>query len=82
MVQVGLLGGELNLSLVSLVAKVATITGSSTGTVLSTEEVAKLARDGILTPIPVTEISYSKAPEALMLLRDGKVTGRLVLTRS
>ncbi|KIX98592.1 uncharacterized protein Z520_05893 [Fonsecaea multimorphosa CBS 102226] len=80
MVQVGLLGGELNLSLVGLVAREATIMGSTTGNIGHMEELVRLAKEGRLAPIPVTAIPRARAHEALMLLRDGKVTGRLVLT--
>jgi alcohol dehydrogenase, propanol-preferring len=80
MVQVGLLGGELNISLVGLVAKSATIMGSSTGTIREIEKLIQMAKDGRVAPIPVTTMPRERAWEALMLLRDGKVTGRLVLT--
>lgn len=80
MVQVGLLGGELRLSLVGLIGKEATIMGSTTGNVKHMEELVRLAKEGVLAPIPVTTVPRARADEALMLLRDGKVTGRLVLT--
>jgi alcohol dehydrogenase/propanol-preferring alcohol dehydrogenase len=80
MVQVGLLGGELNLSLVGLVAKAATIIGSSTGTVKHLEEVTRLAQQKRLARIPITTMPKDQANEALTLLRQGKVVGRLVLT--
>lgn len=80
MVQVGLLGGELKLSLVGLIGKQATIMGSTTGNVEHMEELVRLAKEGLLASIPVTTIPRARAHEALMLLRSGKVTGRLVLT--
>jgi alcohol dehydrogenase/propanol-preferring alcohol dehydrogenase len=42
--------------------------------------VARLAREGRLAPIPVTELPRDQANAAMLRLRDGQVTGRLVLT--
>jgi alcohol dehydrogenase, propanol-preferring len=80
MVQVGVFGGELTLSLVGLIFRATTIMGNNTGTLADLRDVARLARDGKLAPIPVTCLPKRDANEALMRLRDGKVTGRLVLT--
>ena len=82
MVCVGVMGGELNLSLVGMVFKAATVMGNNTGTPANLREVASLAREGKLAPIPVTTMPWDEANDALMQLRDGKVTGRMVLTRS
>lgn len=79
MVCVGVMGGELNISLVGMIFKAATIMGNNTGTVAHLEEVAKLAREGKLAPIPITVVPRGEAHDALMKLRDGKVTGRIVL---
>lgn len=79
MVQVGVMGGELNLSLVGLIFKAATIMGNNTGNVTHLREVAKLAQEGKLAPIPITVVPRDEAYDALMRLRDGKVTGRIVL---
>lgn len=79
MVQVGVMGGELNLSLVGMIFKAATIMGNNTGNVAHLREVAKLAQDGKLAPIPITVVPRDEAYDALMRLRDGKVTGRIVL---
>ena len=79
MVSVGLLGGEFKVSLVNLMIKATRVLGNYTGNPQHLRDVAKFAREGKLTPIPVTEISWDEANDALMRLRDGKVTGRLVL---
>ena len=42
-------------------------------------ELVSLAQSGRLDALPVTEVPQSHANEALMRLRDGQVTGRLVL---
>ena len=80
MVQVGVFGGQLTLSLIGLIFKAATVMGSNTGTPADLREVTRLARDGKLAPIPVTTMHRDEANEALGRLRDGRVTGRLVLT--
>ena len=79
MVQVGVMGGELKLSLVDLVLKAVTVMGISTGNPADLREVACLARDGKLLPIPTTTVPWDEANNALIRLRDGQVTGRLVL---
>ena len=82
MVQVGVMGGELNLSLVGLIFKAATIMGNNTGTPAHLSEVASFAREGKLLPIPITKLPWDDANSAIMRLRDGQITGRLVLSRS
>lgn len=80
MVQVGVFGGEINLSLIGLIFRATTIKGNNTGSVADLHEVARLAREGKLAPLPVTRLPKDEANAALMRLRDGRVTGRLVLT--
>jgi alcohol dehydrogenase/propanol-preferring alcohol dehydrogenase len=80
MVQVGVFGGELNVSLIGLIFRAATIMGNNTGNLADLHEVARLARDGRLAAIPVTTLPKDQANAALMRLRSGAVTGRLVLT--
>lgn len=82
MVQVGVMGGELNLSLVSLIFKGATIMGNNTGNLAALNEVSRLARNGKLLPIPITAVPWDEANSALMQLKDGRVNGRLILTQS
>ena len=80
MVQVGIFGGEITLPLIGFIFRANAIMGSLTGTVGDLHEVARLARDGKLAPLPVTTVPKDEANAALMRLRDGRVTGRLVLT--
>jgi alcohol dehydrogenase/propanol-preferring alcohol dehydrogenase len=80
MVQVGVFGGELTLSLIGLIFRATSIMGSNTGNLADLREVARLAREGKLAPIPVATMPRDEANDALMRLRDGRVTGRLVLT--
>ena len=80
MIQVGVFGGELTLPLIGLIFRATTIMGSNTGNPAELREVARLAREGKLAPIPITTLPRDEANNALMRLRDGQVTGRLVLT--
>lgn len=82
MVQIGIMGGEFKVSLVTLLFKAATIMSSLTGNPANLREVVSLAKEGKLAPIPVTTIPWDEADSAIRRLREGKVTGRLVLTRS
>jgi propanol-preferring alcohol dehydrogenase len=43
------------------------------------KDVVALAQTGAIEPIPITRMPKSRANEALTLLHDGKVTGRIVL---
>ncbi|KAK5062646.1 hypothetical protein LTR84_004719 [Exophiala bonariae] len=79
MVAIGLAGGEINLSLVDMIFKSVTIVGNITGTPRNLRDVTQLAKEGKLAPVPVTRIPWDQANEALNQLRDGKVSGRLIL---
>lgn len=80
MVQVGVMGGELNLSLVGMIFKAATISFNNTGTPAHLREVVRMANEGKLAPLPVTTMAWDEANAALARLREGKVIGRLVLS--
>jgi alcohol dehydrogenase/propanol-preferring alcohol dehydrogenase len=82
MVQVGVMGGELTLSLVGVIFKAVTIYGNNTGNLGHLQDVAAFAREDKLESIPITTIPWEEANSALMLLRDGKITGRMVLTKN
>lgn len=79
MVAVGLAGGEIEVSLVNMIFKAITLVGNITGTLQTLRDVTQLAKDGKLAPIPVATVSWEQANEALDQLRQGKVTGRLIL---
>jgi len=79
LVQVGLFGGELSLPLPLMAIRALTVQGSYVGNPKELRELVKLAQEGRLPPLPVTTVPQSQANDALMRLRDGKVTGRLVL---
>ncbi len=79
LVQVGLFGGELSLPLPLMPIRALTVQGSYVGTVKDLRGLVALAQSGKVPPIPVTTLPQNEADTALMRLRAGQVTGRLVL---
>ena len=79
LVQVGLFGGELSLPLPLMAIRALTVQGSYVGNPKELRELVALAQKGDLQPLPVATVPQREANDALMRLRDGKVTGRLVL---
>lgn len=79
LIQVGLFGGELMLPLPVMAMRALTVQGSYVGNPKELRALVKLAQDGDLQALPVATVPQSQANDALMRLRDGKVTGRLVL---
>jgi propanol-preferring alcohol dehydrogenase len=79
LVQVGLFGGELTIALPLMAIRALTVQGSYVGTVRDLRELVELAQSGRLAALPVATVPQREANDALMRLRDGKVTGRLVL---
>ena len=80
LIQVGLFGGELSLPLPVMAMRGLTVQGSYVGNPKELRALIELAQGGKLRKMPITEMKQSDANEALMRLRDGKVTGRVVLT--
>lgn len=79
LVQVGLFGGELMLPLPLMAMRALTVQGSFVGNPKDLRAVVRLAQEGKLAPLPVTTVPQREANAALMRLKEGKVTGRLVL---
>ena len=79
LVQVGLFGGELSLPLPLMAIRALTVQGSYVGNPKELRELVGLAQQGKLDKVPVRTVPQDQAFDALMRLRDGKVTGRLVL---
>jgi alcohol dehydrogenase/propanol-preferring alcohol dehydrogenase len=80
LVQVGLFGGELSLPLPLMAMKAVTVQGSYVGNPKELRALVKIAQGGALPPIPITREPLAHADSALMRLRAGQVTGRIVLT--
>ena len=79
LIQVGLFGGELSLPLPLMAMRALTVQGSYVGNPKELRALVALAQAGTLEALPVAMVPQSHANEALMRLRDGHVTGRLVL---
>lgn len=80
LVIVGVSGGELTVSLAGLVFRAHSVEGTNTGSVQDLRDVIALANEGKLPPTPVAIMPKNCANEALRALKQGKITGRLVLT--
>jgi propanol-preferring alcohol dehydrogenase len=79
LIQVGLFGGEMNVPLPLMPIRALTIQGSYVGNPKELRALVKLAQDGGMQALPVEEVPQNQANAALMRLREGRVTGRLVL---
>jgi alcohol dehydrogenase/propanol-preferring alcohol dehydrogenase len=79
LIQVGLFGGELSLPLPLMAMRALTIQGSYVGNPVELRELVALAQSGKVPALPVETVPQSEANAALMRLRDGRVTGRIVL---
>ncbi|EFX06291.1 alcohol dehydrogenase [Grosmannia clavigera kw1407] len=80
-VQVGVMGGSLELSLVGNIFKGLTISSNITGNLADLHALVKMAKDGKLAPVPVQKMDWNDVNEAMGLLKAGKVTGRVVLVK-
>ena len=78
-VLVGLFGGELKLSLVSMPTRAYKLIGSYTGTLSDMIELVSLARRGVIKPVVSNRFKLDQATDALTMLRDGKILGRGVI---
>ena len=79
LIQVGLFGGELRLPLPLMAIRALTVQGSYVGTPGDLRALVALARRGDLPAMPIEEVPMPTADAALTRLREGRVTGRLVL---
>jgi alcohol dehydrogenase, propanol-preferring len=80
LIQVGLFGGELVVPLPFMPQRALTIQGSYVGSVKELRELVGIAQKQSLPAIPITREPLNQAHNALQRLREGKVTGRVVLT--
>jgi alcohol dehydrogenase/propanol-preferring alcohol dehydrogenase len=79
LVQVGFFGGELTLPLPLMPLRALTVQGSYVGSPADLRELVALGGTGKLPPIPLTSAPQSSVNNVLCDLRDGKITGRVVL---
>jgi len=79
LVLVGLFGGELKLSLVSMPTRAYRLIGSYTGTLSDMAELVSLAKRGVIKPLVSNRFKLGQATEALTMLKEGKILGRGVI---
>ena len=79
LVMVGLFGGELKLSLVSMPTRAYRLIGSYTGTLSDMTELVSLAKRGVIKPLVSNRFKLNEATEALTMLKEGKIVGRGVI---
>jgi D-arabinose 1-dehydrogenase-like Zn-dependent alcohol dehydrogenase len=78
LILVGLYGGEIPLSVGSLILRALTVQGSHLGSVTELREVVTLARQGKLQPIPIQTRPLSEVSQTLDELKAGTIIGRVV----
>ena len=76
---IGLFGGVMSMPLPMFPLRALTLVGSYVGTLAEAEEMMALVRAGKIEPIPVATRPLSLASRTLDDLRQGKITGRVVL---
>jgi propanol-preferring alcohol dehydrogenase len=79
LVLVGLFGGELKLSLVTMPTRAYSLIGSYTGSLDDLVELVSLAERGVIKPVVSSRFKLNQAGEALQMLKDGKIVGRGVI---
>jgi propanol-preferring alcohol dehydrogenase len=79
LVLVGLFGGELKLSLITMPTRAYKIIGSYTGSISEMVELVSLAKRGVIKPVISEQFKLEQATEALSKLKDGKIMGRGVI---
>jgi D-arabinose 1-dehydrogenase-like Zn-dependent alcohol dehydrogenase len=79
-VTVGLFGGELRFPLPALAVQQLQFRGSFVGTLGELEELLGFVRQGRIKPIPARRVPFSDVNDSMRELREGRVSGRVVLT--
>ena len=79
LVLVGLFGGELKLSLVTMPTRAYRLIGSYTGTISDLIELVSLAKRGVIKPVVSNRFKLEQLTEGLKMLKDGKIIGRGII---
>ncbi|GGC59511.1 NAD-dependent alcohol dehydrogenase [Siccirubricoccus deserti] len=79
LVQVGLFGGEMNIPLPLMPIRALTIQGSYVGNVKELRALIDIAKQGKIPGIPVETQPQNQADAVLNRLKNGQITGRVVL---
>ncbi len=80
LIQVGLFGGELRVPLPLMPIRAITMRGSYVGSIKELRELVVMAQKGKVPPIPISTAPLHEADAVLNRLREGKITGRTILT--
>lgn len=80
LILVGLFGGSINLSLVTIPLKAITIQGAYTGSYNELIELLDLAKRGVIKPIVSKRYSLDEANTALEDLKQRKIVGRAIIS--
>jgi alcohol dehydrogenase, propanol-preferring len=78
-VLVGLFGGELKLSLITMPTRAYRLIGSYTGNITDLIELVSLAKRAVIKPVVSNRFKLDQATEALQMLKEGKILGRGVI---
>ena len=80
LVLVGLFGGSMNISLVTIPLKAITIQGAYTGNYNDFVELIELAKKGTIKQVISQRYSLEQVNDALQNLKQRKIIGRAVIT--
>ena len=76
---VGMIGGSMSMPLPLIPMRAITIAGGYVGSLQEMKDMMVLVRAGKIAPIPIDVRPMNQAFQSLEDLRNGKVTGRVVL---
>jgi len=79
LVLVGLFGGELKFSLVSMRTRAYRLIGIDNGSIIDLIELVSLVERQVIKPVVLNRFKLEQAADALAMLRDGKIIGRSVI---
>lgn len=79
LIVVGLFGGEIKLSIASMILRAITVQGSHLGSVDELKEVVELARQNKIQPIPLATRPLAEVSRTLDALKVGSLVGRVVV---
>ncbi|KAJ4244003.1 hypothetical protein NW762_014616 [Fusarium torreyae] len=80
-VQVGVMGGSVEISLVANIFRGLTIYSNITGNLSELEKLVQMAKNNDIEAVPVQKMPWDSINEAMDLLRAGKASGRIVLVK-
>lgn len=76
---VGLYGGSMTMALPLIPLRAISVAGSFVGSLSEMKALLKLAKEGVLTPLPLKTRALSDVDSVLDDLKQGKITGRAIV---